>query len=335
MIDKLIALANNLDKIANYSVADYIDSIIKTADTFIFYHGTSSVFLHSILKKGLDPAPSKKVWEEGYRREPGSAGMESFPGTYITSNFIKALSSAEHAVDRFGGNPLIVVGQAEDRAPEARIDEDHVPEPGEGIAQENNFIDEWYHNINLLETMAFFNSDEELEKIVKTWLEKMGIGHIDNLIKPGKDVLRAWLDMRVALALEKEQKEVYDKNMTMKLTQRFGEGKIPTKYLNPTNAINEYRKLMDVFLTKAKQIISKKREDINFFNIRLNRSITYKGANKIYLIVEILPKKWDDQLRKWAGPAKIIVRYIKKEEALSKLINDYKNQDIGDFVVIR
>lgn len=76
------------------------------------YHGTSSVFLRSILKNGLDPSlatrgPWKAV-EDGFSGRPS---FKSFGGIYLTANLNKAYDSAQSAVDSQGGNRILIKGK--------------------------------------------------------------------------------------------------------------------------------------------------------------------------------------------------------------------------------
>lgn len=75
----------------------------------IAYHGTSSVFLDSILERGLIPEPDRKVWAE----DPGTGlhtqSRVSLPGTYFALNFLTATGAAQTATMKFGGRKLIVI----------------------------------------------------------------------------------------------------------------------------------------------------------------------------------------------------------------------------------
>lgn len=75
--------------------------------TKIMYHGTSDVFLQSILKHGLMANPPKRVYG-GDADDPGPAGYETFGGIYLTDQTSLASSAAQDAREKFGGQPIIV-----------------------------------------------------------------------------------------------------------------------------------------------------------------------------------------------------------------------------------
>ena len=84
----------------------------------IYWHGTSSEFLPSILAKGLIPIedPEKKAWgsdpdREGPEGKSAYLSRRSYGGTYLTKNFGQAITSASRAVDKFPGTPVMVAMQ--------------------------------------------------------------------------------------------------------------------------------------------------------------------------------------------------------------------------------
>lgn len=116
-------------------------TLSRTAAKIRWFHGTSSTFWPGIRSQGLIPNPKKRVWEQGKSsptskgREPGAHSLESYPGAYVTSSYAKAYSAAGNAVRNFGGDILILSGEAETRSPDARVDEDHFTSPAGYIQQ--------------------------------------------------------------------------------------------------------------------------------------------------------------------------------------------------------
>jgi hypothetical protein len=319
----LIKLANLLDKYGYYKQANYIDQIIKQSSTIEFYHGTSSVFLHKILKEGLNPG-EKRVWDEN-RRDKGSLGLESYPGAYVSTNFMTALSAAGSAVGKFGGNRLIVVGKIETKSPQVRIDEDHVREPGQGIAIQDKIVSDWHRSSQLLDYHAFDSDNDELEQASKVWVEQaLGIKPTQEVLSRATKTLRAWLDMRIALELENEPNKW--SGMTSRLKKRFGD-KIPDKYTDANKAVKEYRKNMDEFLAKAKELVEKHKKDTFIFNVRMTDPVKYKGSNKIEAIIEIEQKDYDT-------PAKIKVHYATDVSIVSRMIKEFEQRVGQNYEVI-
>ena len=74
------------------------------------YHGTSSEFLRTILKQGIVPDPAKKKWDVDPDHGESSLSRVSLPGSYWTSNYMTAFSSSTRTVQKFGGEPLMVIG---------------------------------------------------------------------------------------------------------------------------------------------------------------------------------------------------------------------------------
>lgn len=69
------------------------------------YHGTSTTFLRGILKNGLLANPPQKSWTGVTNNLP------SLDGVYVTSKVNYAKEAADAAVEKHGGDPLIVVVQ--------------------------------------------------------------------------------------------------------------------------------------------------------------------------------------------------------------------------------
>lgn len=76
----------------------------------IMYHGTSSVYLRSILKRGLLAHPPRAT----YSRDSGmdNVGYDTFSGgVYLTSRRDSAVSNSEDSVSIHGGEPIVVAVQ--------------------------------------------------------------------------------------------------------------------------------------------------------------------------------------------------------------------------------
>lgn len=69
--------------------------------TTYMYHGTSSVFLDSILTNGLLPNPGHKSWV-------GFQDLPSLGGVYISADENTAIEAAEAAAEIHGGEPIII-----------------------------------------------------------------------------------------------------------------------------------------------------------------------------------------------------------------------------------
>lgn len=328
MKNLLIKLADILDLHNHMAMSNNIDMIIKQSYVLEFYHGTSSRFLHNVLKEGLITNPREKVWAENYKRDTGHFGFESYPGAYISNNFMTAYASASNAIRKFGGNRLIVAGKVETRTPEARIDEDHISQPGIGVAIKDRIVSDWHKIVNMLDYNAFDINDNEIKHIATTWIkDSLRINPTEELIKRAIIVTKKWLEMSVALQVEKEQSgDLSFDNMLNRLKKRFGEN-IPKKYLDVNNTIQDYRKAMDDFLAKAKELLSSEKTDKWMTNLRLVKPIAYKGANKIEAVIEI---NKNDNLN---SGTEIIVHYSSNSSSVVNMLENYKKSIGPNFIV--
>jgi hypothetical protein len=78
----------------------------RIQNTEIVYHGTSDRFLRGILKQGLMANPPERTYSPGY-----DPGHETFGGVYVANGRWAAKNAANAAVDRFGGDGIILVIQ--------------------------------------------------------------------------------------------------------------------------------------------------------------------------------------------------------------------------------
>lgn len=90
----------------------------------LMYHGTSSVFLHSILKQGMVPDPAKKRWGDDPDETESMFSRASLSGSYWTSNYMTASSSATSTMRKFGGDEIIIMAHIAEQS--AYADEDNI-----------------------------------------------------------------------------------------------------------------------------------------------------------------------------------------------------------------
>lgn len=78
--------------------------------TGIMYHGTSSVYLDSILSNGLLSNPPRVTYSRDSSMD--DPAYDTFSGgVYLTNDFDSALSNAEDAISIHGGDPIVVMVQ--------------------------------------------------------------------------------------------------------------------------------------------------------------------------------------------------------------------------------
>jgi hypothetical protein len=94
------------------------DLLMERRSDRIVYHGTSSVFLRSILKHGLQANPPNRSFgnKEWHR--------ESFPGVYLSASSYIARWAADAAADIHGGHPMML--RIIYRQGSGKVDEDSI-----------------------------------------------------------------------------------------------------------------------------------------------------------------------------------------------------------------
>lgn len=75
----------------------------------IWYHGTSTKYLQSILSQGLIPFPKEKSWEVDPDASSDSLDRTTYGGIYVTRNLLTAYSAAWRTAKKTNGNRLIVM----------------------------------------------------------------------------------------------------------------------------------------------------------------------------------------------------------------------------------
>jgi len=75
--------------------------------TNLMYHGTSSIYLKSILKHGLLANPPRRTYDGNY----GNQGYDTYGGIYLTPRKNMAEEAAEYTTDAVGGEPMVIMVQ--------------------------------------------------------------------------------------------------------------------------------------------------------------------------------------------------------------------------------
>jgi len=174
------------------------------------------------------------------------------------------------------------------------------------------------------------------------------------------EYIDAWLDYRLALILENSaegltvkeydgEKYISGADVLSRLTESFklplnisvyGSFEYRDENLKQTIinlkkvvddffnvAFKKYRMIEDNFLSKAKEYVDlmMKKEDTLQLNLRVDKPVSFRGANKIVAAIVIDDKK---------KPAHVYVRYKGDEDALQRLIDEYAKKWGGDIDVV-
>jgi len=108
-------------------VLAYISSKLdeaRFAPSEIAVHGTTSIFLRSILKQGMVVNPKQKRWDKDENTGPNTQSRVSLAGSYWTTNWGTASAAATNIIKKFGGDYLFVFAKI--TIGSAKADEDDI-----------------------------------------------------------------------------------------------------------------------------------------------------------------------------------------------------------------
>lgn len=275
-----------------------VNEIIQEAKfrkPIIMYHGTSTKFLRSILKNGVLPSSKEKVWADDPDANIDSFSRASIGGSYWTSNLLTAKSSSRNATRKFDGNSLIVVAQIAESSSFADEDsimwnlknayQSAVRELFGGIYAEAVHIyahglydDQKIRNkfFDAFKTSFHERSTENSPKVPMpdSLLENTCIALLDRYIAytvAGRGRLSSW-------GGTKDLKDELFKHVDNK----------PEKILTTSESEQNLQHWVDK-LTRYYRESAYKDSGKFSHTLRTEQPVTFRGANKIINILEILP----------------------------------------------
>lgn len=268
----------------------------------IWYHGTSSVFLKSILKNGLKADTKKKVWDKDEDSSFDSIDKTSYGGIYLTTNLGTASISSFTAKEKFGGEKIIVITELQTKTL---------------VSDEDDFLS--FHKINITNASRFYfllkngfeNIQQKREYIIKRneWItQKLNYILLDipdikpPLIKKIKELLKdvGWFSV-IQRATAYVPEYSFDSESKEYPSKQKGE--------------NDYRNFIDQ-LTKLLKLYPRR----NHFRVtgRSLNDITFSGKNKIVAIVQMVENDKNQNFR-----TDLILLYGSLPE---KFIKDFKEK---------
>jgi len=243
----------------------------------VMFHGTSSVFLRSILKQGFIPDPREKRWADDSNAGWHRSSRASFPGTYFTENVTTAMSSATNTTSKFGGNSVYVVALIQQRS--GLVDEDYIVSVIEtGTLNNTSNIAELWKDLHG-DSEGRYRSTDYIRKVYARWL---------------KDVVTR-LDINERSISQPVMQELFIAIVTRKAAYL---GKQTSSYVTygltlpePREAEQRYRKALDVFIHKVKALATNYRKgfpprETFMHNVRITEPVTYRGHNRILAVYE-------------------------------------------------
>jgi len=277
----------------------------------IYYHGTTSKYLKSILSNGLIPDPKEGVWkaeEEEKNLGVHAPSKKSLFGSYWSQNTMTCVKYANDSVRHFGGNPLFIIAELQERS--AFPDEDTFLSLinrgisgllGPGYRTNDFYLLQIFAGIILKKDIGL-DAIKHWNDIIFDYLEQNGVSpkiktpkflqlledllfaeikrrlsyHSDTGLFPYKSEIRKALDY-LGYKLE------YDDPIPPQFK------KIPSK-----QAEQEYQKYLDEFTKLIKKLAVSKEDDSFSHTIRVPSTVGFKGANKIITIIEAIEEKDND-----------------------------------------
>lgn len=288
------------------------------------FHGTSTKFLRTILKTGIEPFPKTKMWDVDPNADEKRSSRASVGGSYWTSNLLTATSSALNTKQKFGGDSLIVIANIQQQ--QSFMDEDNV------TFETNHVMTETIRDILSVSPEAypqiahiFYDNKELKTKMQKYFVEKFHSYMIYNKNMPvPKEILQKHFDnyfIRIFSHLKNKKDSIND-------VFRYVENKpedIPT--------VQEAEKMYQNTLDKITKYYRKNAIELddNSFNhtLRITEPVTFGGANKITHLIEI-PDNYEEKLILHYGdknniPEKFIKEYRGKKGELFGIVDKYGN----------
>lgn len=229
----------------------------------IMYHGTSSTFLPSIQKFGLDPNPLKKSFYF-------SDAWQSYGGIYLTTSKQMAKAASDAAVGRHGGEPILITVQYV--LGSGGLDEDNA----------NQFI--------LLSFIHASMAHEFTKYVVDAFLSVYGITYPKGSYQDFKNLFSLMSNRTINLLHDDPdfgdwtEHEFVNKMM------------IDSKYHHVFMGYPQYRDLVKKIIEKAKVTNTPHTDSLDsngeldatqFTNVRVTRPIKFRGKTRIIDISKI------------------------------------------------
>ena len=281
----------------------------------VMWHGTSSVLARRTISEGFIPSPRRKRWSEGY--------MESFPGTYLTSNWMTAYSAAGNAVDKFGGNRVIFKVIAELRT--TLPDEDHLPQAAHALARANKLAmlgpylaERIVSDPKYAEGFVENGVDEYLADMDMRFQSKRMDARHRRMLRP---YIRRYLWATLQAAADLQTTMKYD------APYEYGESR------HETPRVRAARALLIDRLRGISNYIPHDDFMVGLHNVRIDRPVRFRGANRILSAVEIVQPRKIHPYRSASSPENPYV-LIPLMGTIPKDFLDAFNRHIGGVVEI-
>lgn len=273
----------------------------KFSKPTVAFHGTSSAFLKSILKTGMNPNPKNKKWDTDPNARSDRHSLVSLTGTYWTTNLYTATKSASNTSEKFGGNKLYVIANIQ--LGSAKSDEDDIMGSFEReyIYALKQFTNPEYTTY-LLNLYTEYPDSYQKAKEIFTKEYHNYITKNQNKPIPEK-LLSAAFDANTFRKFAYENNLIkYDLEMYQK-NNKIGE--IPDKSQAEQTLRNIKEKLTIYYREPIKNSFDQK--------FRITNPITFRGNNRITHILELVDKDTDGTIfkLKYGNAKNIPIEFLK------------------------
>ena len=294
--------------------------IVKLASRELLYHGTSIDRLQSILSQGLIPDPKRRTWAEDPDASSRTISRQSFPGIYLTGNFMTAKSSATTA-----GNPrsgVIVVVQAETRT--LATDEDNLVyslQYSLNHIHEDMVMNEWLmtqtfisYKLGKLEGHFRASAADLLNFLMKKVPEPRKTKVREASIDLFSDILKALL-VRTMSYMMKEYGDRWEKT---KLRYQLEENGLSFDDIPSAEESESSLRYLIEQATRKLSVIAEDIEDINY-TARSITPITFRGVNKIVCVMSYsMPQNILE------APTVLNFHYVSDPGSAARLLEDFQ-----------
>ena len=251
----------------------------------IMYHGTSTKFLRSILKQGVQPHPKEKTWADDEQQVQQSFSRASLEGSYWSGNLMTATSSASNTRRKFGGNDLLIIAQIAEQS--AYADEDLVnfallQSLNNTVAEMHPGIRRDFHMVlghDLYDNPA---TKDRVQKVFRNQLHELLGGSSKH--EPNIDFFNELLDTLVKRSIAYEFKSGMSRDSWIK--------NVPD--LPSISDIEQHVKHLREQLTRSYRTTALDRSQFSH-NLRIPLTVGFSGSNKILQILEITPWHWEGE----------------------------------------
>lgn len=276
----------------------------------IWYHGTSTKYLPSILSQGLIPYPKERSWDTDSYASQSTIDRTTYGGIYVTKNLMTAYSAAFRTAQKTKGNRLIVMIDLQSKSLIA--DEDDITRY---LKQYPESLALWYFKILKYGT-EFEEYKRELAKQKEKWATDV-IKNLDasyNLENPKiRQILQQYLENEGFFAVVTRtvsytsDKYNWHRNWDLRKINAENIPDLPSKQ----EGENAFRSFVSKLTKLLKSLVNK---DSFAPKGRSLEPIRFAGSNKIICIVELVDS---------TSPTKFILHYGKLPQ---DFITQYKER---------